>query len=62
MHKDKNGDVVKVGDTLKDGKGIVGHIENIAGCCFLVFRGLNAAINKTIIFTKVDLSKWELKK
>ena len=59
MYKDRNGNIIKVGDTLLHKKLGKAKIENIKGVTVLVFRRDDNSIKKTIMFSKVDLAEWE---
>ena len=56
---DKHGNILKVGDTLRNRKGGEAKIENISGVAMLVHRDENREIKQTIVFSKVDLTQME---
>ncbi len=57
--KDKNGTIIKVGDTLRNKEGKVAKIENIRGVTMLVVRDHNQKITQTTSFRKIDLNHFE---
>lgn len=56
---DKHGNILAVGDTLRNRKGEEAKIENISGVAMLVHRDENREIKQTIILSKVDLTQME---
>lgn len=65
MYKDKNDEILKVGDKLKHIKGEIRQIVNVCGVCVLALKKDNEKpstpdnILETKVFKKVDLSEWE---
>ena len=57
--KDKNGNILKVGNWVADAKGEEWHIQNISGVTFLV-QSDKDKILKTKVLSKVDLSEYAI--
>jgi len=58
MKKDKNGNILKIGDKLKNTKGEVARIENICGVTRLVSRK-NGRVVQTMRLNDVNLEMME---
>lgn len=58
--KDRNGNILKIGNKLKNKKGDIGTIQNIGGVTMLIHKHENGEIKQSIVFNKVDLSQMEL--
>ena len=56
---DKHGNILAVGDTLRNTKGEMAKVENILGVTMLVSRHKNREIKQTIVFSKIDLTQME---
>ena len=56
---DKHGNILAIGDALRNRKGEEAKIENISGVAMLVSRQGDRAVKQTIVLSKVDLTKLE---
>ena len=61
MHppRDKHGNILKIGDTIRNRKGETRKLENIGGVTMAVERDDNNRIIKTTVLRKIDLMQME---
>lgn len=57
-HRDKNGEILKIGDTLLSKKGIAYKLENIGGITMGV-EYINGRRAKTTVLRKLETEKME---
>jgi len=60
QYKDKDGKIIKVGDTLVDRKGAEWKLQNISGVTMLTQSDRNK-IQKTVVWSKVAEGEWRIK-
>ena len=61
MHppRDKHGNILKIGDTIRNSKGETRKLENINGVSMAVARDDTGKITNTIVLSKIDLTQME---